>query len=240
MNDKHLSDTDIIHYLTENKDFFIRHPEQLEALKVNNKNGKVASLISHQVNVLKERNNQLKNKLNQLIGYAEENEKTMSQVFELTLQLCQISHIANVTKHFARFVKHSFDSDLFKIIVPAYDGLESSAIVKSLNIDEEDVFAQVFAEFITKGKPICGRLKRPKLQFIFGPQAEKVGSSVILPIGKNAEKGLLVFASFNEDRFNPEMSTDLLSRLSEILDRKFNKTFGANKKAINQDQANEP
>jgi uncharacterized protein YigA (DUF484 family) len=235
MSDKHISDTDIIHYLTQNKDFFIRHPEQLEALKVNNNNGKVSSLINHQVNVLKQRNSQLKSKLNQLIGYAEENEKTMSQVFELTLQLCQISHIANVTKHFARFVKHSFDSDLFKIVVPAYDGLESSTVVKSLSTDEENVFAKVFEEYIHKGKPICGRLKKSKLQFIFGKQAEKIGSSVILPIGKNAEKGLLVFASFDESRFNPEMSTDLLARLSEILDRKFNKTFGSVNKTRNQE-----
>ena len=238
MSDTHLSDTDVIHFLTEHKDFFIRHPEQLEALKVTNNNGKVTSLINHQVNVLKERNNQLKNKLNQLIGYAEENEKTMAQVFELTLQLCQISHIANVTKHFARFVKHSFDSDLFKIVVPTYDGLESSAVVKTLSADEESEFAQIFAEFIQKGKPICGRLKKSKLNFIFGKQAQKVGSSVILPIGKKAEKGLLVFASFDESRFNPEMSTDLLARLSEILDRKFNKTFAS--LPASKSQENEP
>ncbi len=225
MSEKHLSDSDIIHYLTQNKDFFIRHPEQLEALKVNNKNGKVTSLINHQVNVLKERNSQLKNKLSQLIGYAEENEKTMSQVFELTLQLCQISHIANVTKHFARFVKHSFDSDLFKIVVPSYEGLESSSVVKSLSAEDESDFSQIFQEFITTGKPICGRLKKSKLQFIFGKQAEKIGSSVMLPIGKNAQKGLLVFASFDESRFNPDMSTDLLARLSEILNRKFSKKF---------------
>lgn len=230
MSDKHLSDTDIIHYLTQNQDFFVRHPEQLEVLKVNNKNGKVTSLISHQVNVLKERNTQLKEKLNQLIGYASENEKTMSQVFELTLQLCQISHIANVTKHFSRYVQHSFGSDLFKIVVPNYDGLESSAIVKILSVDDEVLFNQVFKEFIIKNRPICGRLKKPKLQFVFGKQAEKIGSSVILPIGKNAQKGLLVFASFDENRFNPEMSTDLLSRLSEILERKFSKSFGSEKK----------
>ena len=29
-----VSDADIINYLKENTDFFIRHPEQLEALKV--------------------------------------------------------------------------------------------------------------------------------------------------------------------------------------------------------------
>jgi len=225
MTNKTITDHDVINYLSANTDFFVRHPEQLETLKVSNKNGTVASLINHQVNVLKERNEQLKSRLATLIGFAEENEKTMSQVFELTLQLSQISHVANVTKHLVRFVKQSFDSDLFKIVVPAYDNLKSSASV--LCVEDEETFNQVFADFLKSNSPICGRLQKDKLEFIFAKQAEKIGSTVILPIGLHAKKGLLVFASFDENKFNPEMSTDLLARLSQILDRKLKNTFSS-------------
>ena len=86
-------------------------------------------------------------------------------------------------------------------------------------------FQQIFADFRKKNKPICGRLKKEKLEFVFGKRADEIGSSVILPIGENSAKGLLVFASFEESRFNPEMSTDLLSKLSLILDKKLSKTF---------------
>lgn len=223
MTNKTITDNDVINHLSNNTDFFVRHPEQLEALKVNNKNGKVASLINHQVNVLKERNNQLKLRLSTLIGYAEENEKTMSQVFELTLQLSQISHVANVTKHFSRFVKQSFDSDFFKIVIPTYEKLESSTSI--LCVEDLESYARVFAEFSKTNSPICGRLKKEKLEFIFGKRADKIGSTVILPIGNQAQKGLLVFASFDESRFNSDMSTDLLSRLTQILDRKLKNTF---------------
>jgi len=225
MTKQQLKDNDVIHFLMQNTDFFIRHPEQLEALKVSNKNGSVASLVNHQVNVLKERNNQLKSKLSQLIKCAEENEKIMAQVFELSLQLCQISHVANVTKHFAQFVKHSFNPDLFRIILPFYDSLDSSPSVLCINDENKSVFKTIFSEFQSNNQPLCGRLKQEKLNFIFPKQASKVGSSVILPIGDNAQKGLLVFASFNENRFNPDMSTDILSKLGHILDRKLNQTF---------------
>lgn len=216
-----LTDNDIIGYLRSNPDFFIRHPEQLEALKVSNKNGSVASLANHQVNVLKERNSNLKTKLNELLTYAAENERLMSQVFELSLQLSQISHIANVTKHFAKFVKKSFNADMFKIVIPEYESLETMSSVLALNEDKENSFYAIFKEFIHNNTPICGRLKQDKLEFVFGKKAEEIGSSVILPIGDNAKKGLLVFASFDENRFHPEMSTDLLSRLCDILERKF-------------------
>lgn len=227
MTNKTITDNEVINYLSANKDFFVRHPEQLEALEVSNKNGKVASLINHQVNILKERNNQLKMKLSTLIGFAEENEKTMSQVFELTLQLSQISHVANMTKHFTRFVKQYFDSDLFKMVIPAYDNLDSSSSV--LCVENIDSYTQVFGEFSKNNTPICGRLRKEKLEFIFGNQANKIGSTVILPIGSHANKGLLVFASFDEARFNSGMSTDLLARLTQILDRKLKNTLVSKK-----------
>lgn len=222
-----ISETDIINYLRENTDFFIRHPEQLEALQVSKKNGTVTNLINHQVNVLKDRNNQLKARLSRLISFAEDNEKIMSQIFELTLQLSQISHIANVTKHFGRFVKQSFASDLFKIILPKYENLESSDVV--LCVDDEVKFLSIFSDFLSKNTPVCGRLKTAKLKFIFGKDAHKVGSSVILPIDTNAKKGILAFASFDEKRFNPDMSTDLLAKLTYILERKFKNTFSSSK-----------
>ena len=224
MTTKQLTDNDIIHYLNQNTDFFVRHPEQLEAIHVDNK-GKVTSLVNHQVNVLKQRNNQLKSKLAELIRYAQENEKIMGQVFELTLQLCQISHIANVTKHFARFIKNSFDSDFFKIVLPEYENLESSASVLCVDTEQLEEFDTIFSEFRRKNKPLCGRLRKEKLSFVFGKIAQDIGSSVLLPIGKNAAKGLLVFASFDENRFNPDMSTDLLSKLTNILDKKLTKSF---------------
>jgi len=233
MTEKALTDNDIINFLRMNKDFFTRHPEQLEALEVSNRNGKVASLVNHQVNVLKERNNQLKNKLSELITNAQENEKIMSQVFQLSLQLCQISHISNVTKHFGKFVKHAFNSDLFKIIVPSYEKLENSSSV--LCVKDEEEYLNIFSEFIKSNTPVCGRLKLQKLKYIFPKKADKIGSSILLPIGSHAQKGILVFASYEENKFHPDMSTDLLSKLTLILEKKFKKTFQSHleKKAHN-------
>jgi uncharacterized protein YigA (DUF484 family) len=117
---------------------------------------------------------------------------------------------------------------MFKIVVPNYENLESSASV--MCVSDESKFLSVFKEFMDSNTSVCGRLRKEKLNYIFGSKADKIGSSVILPIGKFAEKGLLVFASFDESRFNPEMSTDLLSKLTHILERKFKNTFSKDQK----------
>lgn len=223
MTNKNISEHDIINYLQNDNDFFIRHPEQLLAINVSNRDGKVASLINHQVNVLKDRNQQLKDKLSEMIKYAEYNEKIMTQIFELTLRLSQISHVANVTKFFCAFVKKAFDCKYIRIIVPKYDKLDSNSSV--LCIENDEPFLSIFNEFIRGNRPICGRLKPEKLKFIFAKNADSIGSSVMLPIGDKAEKGILVFASEDESRFNPDMSTDLLARLAQILEYKLSKSF---------------
>jgi uncharacterized protein YigA (DUF484 family) len=223
MTNETLSEHDIINYLQKDTDFFIRHPEQLLAINVSNRSGKIASLINHQVNVLKERNQHLKDKLNEMIKYAEYNEKIMAQIFELTLRLSQISHVANVTKYFCAFVKKAFDCNMIRIIVPVYDKLNSNSTV--LCVENEEPFTSLFNEFMRSNRPICGRLRAEKLKFVFGKKADKIGSSVMLPIGDNAEKGVLIFASEHESRFHPDMSTDLLSRLAQILEFKLSKTF---------------
>jgi hypothetical protein len=223
MTNTTISDHDIINHLQNDTDFFIRHPEQLLAITVNNRNGKVASLINHQVNVLKERNQQLKDRLSEMIQYAEYNEKIMAQIFELTLRLSQISHVANVTKFFSAFVKKAFDCKMVRIIVPVYDKLNSNSSV--LCIENEELFLSLFNGFMKSNRPICGRLKADKLKFVFDKKADTIGSSVMLPIGENAQKGILIFASEQESRFHPDMSTDLLMRLAQILEYKLSKSF---------------
>ena len=238
MTEKKLADKDIIHFLNDHPDFFVKHPDLLETIQVNNKNGSVTSLINHQVNVLKERNQQLKSKLYELISFAEENEKLMSHVFELTLQLSQISHVSNVTKHFVRFVKQYFNPDVFKLLLPTYDSLNNNTEIMTLDDTKENEFLDIFDGFLQNNKPVAGRLHKNKLTFLFGQRAEQIGSCVILPIGKNGQKGLLAFASFDENRFNPDVSTDLLSRLTHILDRKLNQSFQSMK--TKRIEVNEP
>lgn len=223
MTNKEISEYDIINFLKADSGFYIRHPELLQDLQVSTKNGSVTSLANHQINVLKERNDYLKRKLSDLIKHAENNEKLVSQVFELSLQLCQISHVANVTKHFGRFVKQSFKSDLFRLVIPQYENLESSPSV--LCVENESEFISLFSDFIQNDSAVCGRLKKDKLKYIFAQKASKIGSSVMLPIGKKANKGILVFASYDETRFYPDMSTDILAKLAAIMDSKLKNSF---------------
>ncbi len=218
-----VSEQDVIEYLNSNLDFFIKNPQLLEEIQVSNKNGKLASLSSHQTNTLKDRNSQLKTRLADLIQLASDNERIMSMVFEVALEVGKYSKVSNVAKCFVHHVRKHFSPDWVKMILPANSKLNE--VNEVIQVKEASGILLIFEDVITTKKAVCGRLRKNILEFLLSTEASEVGSSILLPIGANGEKGIVFFGSKDEDRFHPDMSADLLMRLSQILDSKFKAGF---------------
>ena len=76
-----------------------------------------------------------------------------------------------------------------------------------------------FREFLDNGRPRCGRLSEAQLSFLFGPQAEDIKSTALIPIEGQGLLGLLAFGSLNPDRFDSDMGTEYLTRLGQIVSK---------------------
>jgi len=76
-----------------------------------------------------------------------------------------------------------------------------------------------FAEFLDSRTPKCGRLPQAQLSYLFGPQAEDILSTALIPIRGQGLLGLLAFGSTSHHRFHPGMGTEYLTRLGEIVSK---------------------
>ena len=226
MKKLNFSQQDVIEYLKDNPDFFIKNSNLVESIQVTNRDGSVASLANHQINLLKQRNSHLKKNLSDMVFNASENEKLMSQIFEIALKVGQYTKVSNVLKCFIHYVDKIFSPDWIKVVLPENDSLNSIKSVIQMKVNDPSL--SVFDEFFQNNEAVCGRLQKSFLEFFFKESSPKVGSSILLPLGNNSEKGMLIFASKNEERFHPNMSTDLLNRLSQILESKLKDSFEIN------------
>jgi uncharacterized protein YigA (DUF484 family) len=77
-----------------------------------------------------------------------------------------------------------------------------------------------FMGFFERGRPVCGPLTPQQLDYLFGAQAEELGSAAILPIQGDDILGVLAIGSADPRRFHPDMGTEFLVRLTEIVSRK--------------------
>ena len=80
----------VARYLRTHSDFFMHHSELIETLAIPHETGVAVSLVERQVELLRNKNKELDQKLHQLIKVAKDNEKVSRRLHALTLGLVSI------------------------------------------------------------------------------------------------------------------------------------------------------
>ena len=63
----------------------------------------------------------------------------------------------------------------------------------------------------------CGQIRDSQRDFLFGVDTVAIGSVALAPLGTKGSIGLLAIGASNAERFHPGMSTEFLSRVSELV-----------------------
>lgn len=203
-------------FLSNHPDFFDDHPELMAELRLSHSTGNAVSLIEKQVQVLRDQNRDLKNKLLELVDVAQDNDRLNQRMHQMTLDLLKAGSLLQLLDTLRDHLRNEFKADAIALHLPALDETQQrEAGAKYLIIDEtlKDRFPGAYAD----GKPQCGRLKQEQLDIIFKDQATAIESTAIVPLGDCADSGLLAIGSREVNRFNPCMGTLFLSHLGELL-----------------------
>ena len=67
-------------------------------------------------------------------------------------------------------------------------------------------------------KAVCGPLRKEELAFLF-PDAGEVGSAAVMPLGENADLGVIAVGSSDANRYNSAMGTLFLSHIADVIVR---------------------
>jgi uncharacterized protein YigA (DUF484 family) len=214
MNDKTRSMTEIVaRYLCKYPDFLLRHPEVLEAIQLPHESGNAVSLIERQVEHLRDQNNKLNRKLNQLIRVASDNEQLMSRLHHLTLELMIIDDLGLFFDRLIQALKSEFNADILNVSL--FDRKVSAHKDTPLYfIRREDSELQQFQAMLDKGETTCGRLGDQKLEFLFGSRSQWVQSTAFVPLGND---GIMAIGSSDPARFYPGMGTLFLDLLASVV-----------------------
>ncbi|MCI0348877.1 MAG: DUF484 family protein, partial [Acidobacteriales bacterium] len=75
----------------------------------------------------------------------------------------------------------------------------------------------VLEDVLEKAVPFCGALSDAQRAALFDGATEEVGSAAVLPLRDADWRGILAIGVHDAGRFQAEMGTDFLIRLSEIV-----------------------
>lgn len=207
----------VAEYLLSHRDFLARHPEVLGELELPHETGAAVSLVERQIRVLREQAQNYRRQLQDLIEVARENDHLGRRLHRLTLALIEAGEFDELVNILQDELRDQFKADAVELKLFAADELQAHAAEPG---------PALFREFMTKGKPSCGRLEKAQLDYLFGSQAGETGSAALIPLQTPALMGVLAIGSRDAGRFNAGKGIDFLTRLGELVERSLQSVSG--------------
>ena len=203
----------VIRFLRQNPDFLEREPALLKHLELSHASGPAISLIEKQVQYLRGQNESLESQLNRLIQIASDNEKLMSRLHKLTLELMSMGDLPSFFDRLSAALLSELNADILNITLFNMK-IEAGPKTPMFHVRRDDPEMQQFHDHIEKGVSVCGRLNRDKRDHLFGTRAQWVQSTALVPLG---DEGILAIGSSDPARFYPGMGTLFLDLLADVV-----------------------
>lgn len=198
-------------YLSSHPDFFERNPEVLARLQVPHGPGGAVSLIEHQVKVLRRQLETERARLTHLITRAREYESLSTRLHGLVLQIIPATDLPALGDALQDALRREFSAEAVTLRLFPVDPRA---------VGDTDPLTDAFRGFLDREHALCGPLDSDKRLILFGEAGGAVRSAALVPIRAEGRSGVLAIGAADPERFKPDMGTDLLDRLGEIVGQK--------------------
>lgn len=205
----------VTRYLTQHPEFFAQHPDILENLSLPHDSGSAVSLVERQVSVLRQRNVDLRHRLNELLARAKDNDQLFERTRHLTLSLLDTRSVKELAQVLIADLKDRFDIPSVNLLLFAEIGQEQAPAIQTSEID-----AQVHIGIVLNStKPVCGLMRAEEIAFLFPGQSKSVGSVAAVRLGGKKPLGILALGHPDPHYYTKASGTLFLGYLSDILAR---------------------
>jgi uncharacterized protein len=216
-----LDESSVAEYLQNCPDFFERNSALLTKLRLPHMHneGTTVSLVERQIEVLRDRNLGLERKLKELIDVARSNDAIADRIHRLSQRLIRAHDFLQTVNAIEKSLREDFDA--MHVVLVLFTAAARELQAKAplfLRVDSPDSpDMRSFESLLQSGKPRCGQIRDSQRDFLFGTGTVAIGSVALAPLGSKGGIGLLAIGASNAERFHPGMSTEFLSRVSDLV-----------------------
>ncbi len=203
-------------YLAAHPDFFCSRDELLNKLRIPHQRGDTISLVERQVALLRDRNNNMHGRLNELLGIARDNDRLFERTRRLVLSVLEAETLDALTDAVDDSLSHDFKIDYLSQILIA-----DSKFSSRLPCYTKDVVCHRVGvdDLLDSNRVICGKLRERELKFLFPESWKMVHSTAVVPLYYKRPLGLLAVGSGKEGDFRAGSGTLFLNFIAEVMAR---------------------
>ncbi len=201
-------------YLRAHPGFFEEHPELLMALSLPHAQRGTVSLVERQVALLRERLEREQRRLRELLENGRRNDRIQRLMHALTLDLMRAGTPGEALTALYENLTGPFQATAVSLRLHRMPEAALPGFVRPL--DEADGHLAEVDRVLRRHRAWCGEVASGVRDRLFG-MASAIRSAAILPVGSEAEYGLLAIGSDDPLAYNKAMDTHYLDHLAALL-----------------------
>lgn len=210
-----LTSEQVAEYLREHQDFFNQHPDLLAELALPHNSGSAVSLVEKQVSVLRERNIEMRQRLNNLLENARENDLIFDKTKRLVLALLECNNLNTLVEALYQSFEKDFGIHYTRIILFGTNGVDGGpARIESINTAKLAV-----GKHLKAIKAVSGGIDVKEIEFLFDEDANNIGSAALTVLNHGNLLGILAVGNQDPTYYQTSMGTIFLAYIGEVLNR---------------------
>ncbi|MDD9889489.1 MAG: DUF484 family protein [Gammaproteobacteria bacterium] len=215
VHENEVSEDQVTEYLRSHPDFFARQEDLLAELSLPHESGKAISLLERQVTILRDRGIEARQKLNNLLENARNNDQLFDTTRNLVLALLRadsITEVANVTQD--QLANHD-NIDACEIIIVEHPDLNVSHAVRTESVAK---LKTDFSDVFRLKRTHCGPLDQEQIAYLFPAAKNTIRSTALCPVINNSEVlAMLAFGNQTDNYFNVNLDTLFLDFMGHVV-----------------------
>ena len=206
----------LLELLKDYPDILVRNPALLAELEIPHESGQAISLIERQVGVLRDKLQTSDKRLRELMDIARGNERLAESRHRLAINLLGSHDLDDIISIVLDELGNELGAD-FAVIRLLTDDSDRLNDKPELFIDKNTADLNAFSTMLDNRKSMCGHCTDEQNDFLFGDDADQIGSAAVIPLAAGAKLGLLGLGGKDERRFSIAMGTEFLGQIGELV-----------------------
>jgi len=203
-------------FLRDNPAFLDDNPDILESLSLPHNSGKAVSLVERQVGVMRDRNKEMRNRLDNMLATAHDNDLLFERTKRLVLNLLDAKNLPAMVETIYDSLGKDFEIDFYSLTLL---GDEKSLPRTMARVASVEKAGEQVGTLIGSNRAVCGVLREEEMTFLFGGKGLQVGSVAAVPLRYNNLYGILAIGNADPNFYKSSMGTLFLSYIAEVLNR---------------------
>jgi uncharacterized protein YigA (DUF484 family) len=203
-------------FLQDNPTFLDKNPDILESLTLPHNAGNAVSLVERQVGVMRDRNKEMRNRLDNMLETAYDNDLLFEKTKRLVLNLLEAKNLPALVETVYDSLGKDFAIDFYSLTLLGDEKQIPSTMARVASIEKAN---EKVGTLLSSNRGVCGVLREDEMTFLFGEKGSQVGSVAAVPLRFNNLYGILAVGNSDPNFYKSSMGTLFLSYIAEVLSR---------------------